>query len=98
LFYLLCTPTRRSSDLRLAELRVGAPAVAFTLSIAIAGTLLCATVPVARFWRARGSLNLREGGRGASAGGVRLRLRAAITSLQIRSEEHTSELQSRENL
>jgi len=68
---------------RLAELDVGLPTVAFTVLIMIIGVIVCAAVPAGRFWRASLSRNLREGGRGASTGKSRLRLRAAITTLQI---------------
>jgi predicted permease len=68
---------------RLAELGVGLPTVAFTVLIAAVGVLVCAAVPAGRFWRASLPHNLRESGRGASTGKSRLRLRAAITSLQV---------------
>ncbi len=68
---------------RLAEIGVGLPTVAFTLLITVLGVIVCAVVPAGRFWRASLPINLREGGRGASTGKSRLRLRAAITTLQI---------------
>ncbi len=68
---------------RLAELDVGGPAIAFTVLITLVGVIVCAAVPAGRFWRASLSYNLREGGRGASTGKPRVRLRAAITMLQI---------------
>lgn len=68
---------------RLAELCVGAPTVAFIVLITAVGVIVCAAVPAGRSWRARLSHNLREGGRSASAGKSRQRLRAAITTLQI---------------
>lgn len=68
---------------RLAELGVGLPTVAFIASITTMGMVLSAAVPAGRFWRTGLSHNLREGGRGASAGAARIRLRAAVTMLQI---------------
>ena len=68
---------------RLAELGIGLPAVGFTLLITVLGMIVCAAVPAGRWWRRTLSLNLREGGRGASAGVSRLRVRAAIATLQI---------------
>lgn len=68
---------------RLAELGVGLPALAFTVLIAAGSVIVCAAVPAGRFWRASVSHNLREGGRGASTGKSRNRLRAAIAALQI---------------
>jgi predicted permease len=68
---------------RLAELGVGLPTVAFIVLITALGVIVCAAVPAGRFWRASLPQNLREGGRGASAGTARTRLRAAITTLQI---------------
>lgn len=68
---------------RLAELGVGLPTVAFTVLITAMGVIVCAAVPAGRFWRARLSPNLSEGGRGASAGKSSIRARAAITTLQI---------------
>jgi putative ABC transport system permease protein len=68
---------------RLAELGVRWPTVAFTLSITVASVLVCAAVPAGPFWRAGPLRSLREGGRGASSGKSRGRLRAAITTLQI---------------
>ncbi len=68
---------------RLAELGVGLPTVAFTALTTAVGVFVCAAVPAGRFWRASLSHNLREAGHGASAGKLRVRLRAAITTLQI---------------
>lgn len=68
---------------RLAELGMGLPAVGFTLLITAFGMIVCAAVPTGRWWRKPLTLNLREGGRGASAGVSRLRVRAAIATLQI---------------
>jgi len=68
---------------RRSEIGVGVPTLAFTLLITTLGVIVCAVVPAGRFWRASLPLNLREGGRGTSTGKSRLRLRAAITTLQI---------------
>lgn len=68
---------------RLAQLGVGLPAGAFTLLVTLAGVIVCAAVPAGRLWRASLSLELREGGRGASTGIPRLRLRTVVTTLQI---------------
>lgn len=68
---------------RLAELGVGLPTVAFVVLITAVGMIVCTVVPAGRFWRTRLSHNLREGGRGASTGSSRIRVRAAITTLQI---------------
>ncbi len=68
---------------RLTELGVGLPTIAFIALITAIGVIVCAVVPAGRFWRTRLSHNLREGGRGASTGKSRIRLRSAITTLQI---------------
>lgn len=68
---------------RLAELGVGLPTVGFIALITAAGVIVCAAVPAGHSWRTCLTRNLREGGRGASSGKSRLRLRAALTTLQI---------------
>ncbi len=68
---------------RIAELGLGLPTVAFIVLITALGVIVCAAVPAGRSWRASLTQNLREGGRGASTGKHPLRLRAAITILQI---------------
>lgn len=68
---------------RLAELGIGLPAVGFTLLITMFGMIVCVAVPAGRWRRRTRPLNLREGGRGASAGVPRQRVRAAIAILQI---------------
>lgn len=68
---------------RLAEIGVGWPTVAFTVLMAVVGVIVCSAVPASRFWAANLSRKLGESGRGASTGKSRLRLRAAISSLQI---------------
>lgn len=68
---------------RLAELGVGPPAIAFVVLITGIGIVSCAALPVIGSWRTRLSVNLREGGRGASTGKAGSRLRWAVTTLQI---------------
>ena len=68
---------------RLAEISLGPATLAFTLLATASGMLVCAAVPAGRFSRASLSRNLRQGGRGSSTGKSPLRLRAAITTLQI---------------
>jgi putative ABC transport system permease protein len=68
---------------RLAELGIGPTTVAFVLIVAIAGAIICGAVPAFRIRRATLSVNLRDGGRGDTAGKTRQRLRATIAALQI---------------
>jgi len=68
---------------RLSELQLGLTAVAFVVIVTIVGAIICAAVPAIRVRRASLSINLRDGGRGETAGRTRQRLRAAIAALQI---------------
>lgn len=68
---------------RLAELGVGLPTLGFIAMITGLGVIVCAAVPATRSWRASLARGLRDGGRSASTGRSRLRLRAIITTLQI---------------
>ena len=68
---------------RLAELGVGLTTVGFVVVVAIVGAIICAAVPAIRIRRASLSINLRDGGRGDTAGKTRQRLRATIAALQI---------------
>ena len=68
---------------RLGELGISLTIVAFVTAIAIVGAVVCAAVPVVRVRRAALSINLRDGGRGETAGQTRQRLRALIAALQI---------------
>lgn len=68
---------------RLAELALGWPALGFLVLVSGLGVSVCAGVPATRLWRASLARGLRDGGRSASAGGSRLRLRAVIATLQI---------------
>ena len=51
--------------------------------MSIAGAIVCGAVPAFRIRRATLSINLRDGGRGDTAGKTRQRLRATIAALQI---------------
>ena len=68
---------------RLAELRPGLTTVGFAVVISILGAIICGVMPTIRIRRATLSINLRDGGRGETAGRTRQRLRAAIAVLQI---------------
>jgi putative ABC transport system permease protein len=68
---------------RLAELRIGPPTAAFATLVSIVGAIICGAVPAFRIRRASLSINLRDGGRGDTAGKTRQRLRATIAALQI---------------
>ena len=68
---------------RLGELRLGLTTVGFVVLVAIVGAIICAAIPMIRIRRATLSINLRDGGRGETAGKTRQRLRATIAALQI---------------
>ena len=75
---------------RLAELGVGPTTVGFMALVTIAGVIICASVPTlrvaaeaSRVRRSGLSSRLHDGGRAASTGKSRQRLRASITVLQI---------------
>jgi putative ABC transport system permease protein len=68
---------------RLVELRISPTTFAFVVVCSIVGAIICAAVPVFRLRRATLSINLRDGGRGDTAGKTRQRLRATIAALQI---------------
>ena len=68
---------------RLGELRVGLTTVAFVAVVSIVGAIICGALPAFRIRRATLSINLRDGGRGDTAGRTRQRLRATIAALQI---------------
>jgi predicted permease len=68
---------------RLAELSVDAYTIAFTLVISMIAALFAAVVPTLHAARASSYTSLREGGRTATGGNSRHRLRATIASLQI---------------
>jgi len=68
---------------RLAELHVGPTTVAFVVAVAAASVVVCSAIPAFRLRRAVLSINLRDGGRGDTAGRTRQRLRTTIAALQI---------------
>jgi putative ABC transport system permease protein len=68
---------------RLSELSIGPPTVAFVVVVSIVGALVCGALPAFRIRRATLSINLRDGGRGDTAGKTRQHLRSAIAALQI---------------
>jgi predicted permease len=68
---------------RLAELHIGAATAAFVVVVSIVGAIVCGAVPAFRIRRASLSINLRDGGRGETAGKTRQHLRSAIVVLQI---------------
>lgn len=68
---------------RLAELSVGLPTAGFILLVTTLGVIAGAALPAVRMGSASLSNKLHDGGRGASTGKVRQRLRASITVLQI---------------
>ena len=68
---------------RLGELRLSLTTVAFVVIVAIVGAIICAAIPTVRIRRATLSINLRDGGRGETAGKTRQRLRGTIAALQI---------------
>ena len=68
---------------RLGELRVDLKTVSFVIVVSIASAIVCSVVPALRSRRGRVSINLRDGGRGDTAGKTRQRLRTTIAALQI---------------
>lgn len=67
---------------RLAELELGPVAVCIVLVLTLASMGIAALVPALRA-RGRAALDLRESSRAASAGARRVRIRAAIATLQM---------------
>ena len=68
---------------RLAEVHVGATAVAFAMVVAAIVALVCSAIPALRLGRVNLSLALREGGRGGTSGRARQRTRSALVAAQI---------------
>jgi putative ABC transport system permease protein len=68
---------------RLADVGVGLTTVGFVVVVSIVGATICGAVPTIRLRRASLSINLRDGGRGETAGKTRQHLRATIAALQI---------------
>jgi predicted permease len=68
---------------RLAELGVGLTTTAFVIAVSSGSAIVCTVIPAIRMRRGSLSINLRDGGRGDTAGAARQRLRTAIAGLQI---------------
>jgi predicted permease len=68
---------------RLSELGLGLTTVMFVVVVAGLGAVIGAAVPAIRIRRRNLSINLRDGGRGGTAGKTRQRVRASIAALQI---------------
>ena len=68
---------------RLGELGIGLTTIVFIVVVSFVGAIICAAVPTIRIRRRSLSINLRDGGRGETAGRTRQRLRATIAALQI---------------
>ena len=68
---------------RLAELGLDLTTVGFVAAVAMVGAIVCGAVPMIRLRRGALSINLRDGGRGDTAGKTRQRVRATIAALQI---------------
>ncbi|MFL5579578.1 MAG: ABC transporter permease [Gemmatimonadaceae bacterium] len=68
---------------RIAELHLGAATVVFVLAVSTGAAIICTMVPTVRLRRATLSINLRDGGRGETAGRARQRLRSTIAAFQV---------------
>jgi len=68
---------------RLAEVGINTTTATFVVVVSIIGAIVCGALPAVRIRRATLSINLRDGGRGDTAGKTRQRLRATIAALQI---------------
>ena len=68
---------------RLAELRFSPLAVMFVAAVALAAVAVCTFVPTIRLRAQARSINLRDGGRGETAGRARQRVRSAIAAGQL---------------
>ncbi|HYE85336.1 MAG TPA: ABC transporter permease, partial [Vicinamibacterales bacterium] len=68
---------------RLSELGIAPMTIAFIVLVTAVSVIVCAAVPALRVRHANLSSQLRDGGRGESAGKARQRLRASIAALQI---------------
>lgn len=68
---------------RLAEIRVDATVVGFTLLITALVSLACSAIPAIRFMRSDTLTGLRDGGRGGTVGTSRQRARSALVALQM---------------
>lgn len=68
---------------RLTELHLGVAPVLFVVSLSAGVAAICAIVPTLRIRSTSLSINLRDGGRGETAGRNRQRVRSTIAALQI---------------
>ncbi|HEX3868036.1 MAG TPA: ABC transporter permease [Gemmatimonadaceae bacterium] len=68
---------------RLAEVRVDATVVAFTIVVSALVAIACSAIPAIRFWRGDPLAGLRDGGRSGTIGGRRQRARSALVAAQM---------------
>lgn len=68
---------------RLAELRIDAVTIGFTVVVALLVATICSVIPALRIGRVQLSQALREGGRSGTAGKAQQRLRGAMVVVQI---------------
>lgn len=68
---------------RLAEVRVDASVVGFTIIVGTLVALACSAIPAVRFMRANPLAGLRDGGRGGTVGGHRQRARGVLVAAQM---------------
>jgi putative ABC transport system permease protein len=68
---------------RLAELHFSPLVVLFVVAVALAAVAVCTFVPTIRLRAQARSINLRDGGRGETAGRARQRIRSAIAGGQL---------------
>jgi putative ABC transport system permease protein len=66
---------------RLAEVRIDAATLVFTLAVGLLVTMACALIPALRI--GHGVLALRDGGRSGTAGRVQQRLRSGLVAAQM---------------
>jgi predicted permease len=68
---------------RLAEVRLDAATIGFTLLVAALVSVACSAIPAIRFMRSDTLTGLRDGGRGGTVGGRRQRARSALVAVQM---------------
>ncbi len=68
---------------RLAEVHVGPATIVFVLAVSAVAALVCTIIPTVRIGSTALSINLRDGGRGETAGRARQRFRSTIAALQL---------------
>jgi predicted permease len=68
---------------RLSELHLGPATVLFVLVVSVGAVIVCTIVPMLRIRSAALSINLRDGGRGETAGRSRQQLRSTIAAFQL---------------